>query len=419
MSKGFTRSITKMQKNFLYVVANDPVEQENTILGYHRTASGELTPLPGSPYRTGGTGYVTKHVLPHFGPFDLDQNIVIAPDGKRLLATNGGSDTVAVFDIADDGGLQPVPGSPFPSGGRNPVSLGFAGHRVYVVNKNEDPGRDMRDSLPNYSGFEYGADGRLDAIPGAKVELETPSRSPTQALVVRDRFLYDGDFGSFFLPARRDMWGEGLEADRPSSIRTLRINSDGTLTELPQIFAPPNSFEGGMDTDGDGAPDVLMFGLQAHPRENVIYISFVTGARLAVYRYDDAGQLEFVRTVPNSGGLICWVRLNKAGTRAYTTNNASNTLSVYDTTDAENPREIQHVTLPGQGHPYQIAISPEDDYLCIVKHRTFDETPVGQGNVLNAVRLNEDGCVTSGGMTEHRLPVRDDLLARPQGVVVI
>ncbi|HYO83427.1 MAG TPA: beta-propeller fold lactonase family protein, partial [Bryobacteraceae bacterium] len=145
-----------MQKNFVYVVSNEPVENGNTIIGYHRSNSGELTPLPGSPYGTGGTGYATRHVLPHFGPFDLEQNIVIAPDGKRLLATNGGSDTIAVFDIADDGSLRPVPGSPFPSGGKNPVSLGFAGQdRVYIVNKNEDPGRDMTGTLPNYCGFQY------------------------------------------------------------------------------------------------------------------------------------------------------------------------------------------------------------------------------------------------------------------------
>ncbi len=85
-----------MQKNFIYVVSNDPVENGNAIFGYHRMTSGELAPLPGSPYRTGGTGYATGYELPHFGPFDLDQNIVIAPDRKRLFATNGGSDTIAV-----------------------------------------------------------------------------------------------------------------------------------------------------------------------------------------------------------------------------------------------------------------------------------------------------------------------------------
>jgi hypothetical protein len=277
------------------------------------------------------------------------------------------------------------------------VSLGFAGHdRVYIVNKNEDPGRNMTGSLPNYCGFHYRSNGCLDPIPGATVDLATPWRSPTQALVVRDRFLYDGDFGSFFLRARLIMWGEALRADEPSSIRSFQINTDGTLTQLPRRFAPDGGFAGGLDTDGDGSPDVLMFGLQAHPLENLIYVSFVTGARLAVYRYDDTGRLEFVRAVPNSGGLICWIAVNKAATRAYTTINASNTLSVYDITEANNPLEVQHVTLPGRGHSYQIALSPDGDYICVVKHRTFDTTPVGEGSVVNSLHLNEDGYVCGG-----------------------
>ena len=92
---------------------------------------------------------------------------------------------------------------------------------------------------------------------------------------------------------------------------------------------------------------------------------------------------------------------------------------MYDITDAENPREIQVVTLPGHGHPYQLSLSPEEDYIAVVKHRTFEETPLGEGSVLNIVPLGEDGRVANEGVTEHRLPVRDDLLARPQGVLVI
>lgn len=49
-----------------------------------------LSPLPGSPFKTNGTGYTTKHALPHFGPFDLDQNLMLPADAHRLFVTNGG-----------------------------------------------------------------------------------------------------------------------------------------------------------------------------------------------------------------------------------------------------------------------------------------------------------------------------------------
>ena len=72
--------------------------------------------MPGSPFKTSGTGCTTKHVLPHFGPFDLDQNLMLSADAHRLFVTNGGSASIAVFDMFDDGSLRPVPGSPFPLG---------------------------------------------------------------------------------------------------------------------------------------------------------------------------------------------------------------------------------------------------------------------------------------------------------------
>ncbi len=44
-------------------------------------------------------------------------------------------------------------------------------------------------------------------------------------------------------------------------------------------------------------------------------------SRNGVYRYDNKGKLTFVSSVPNSGQDICWVLVNKAGTRVYTVNN--------------------------------------------------------------------------------------------------
>jgi hypothetical protein len=50
-----------------------------------------------------------------------------------LFAVNSGSDTIAVFHIQGNGALTPVEGSPFPSGGNDPVSLGLNGNTLFVV----------------------------------------------------------------------------------------------------------------------------------------------------------------------------------------------------------------------------------------------------------------------------------------------
>ena len=73
----------------------------------------------------------------------------------------------------------------------------------------------------------------------------------------------------------------------------------------------------------------------------------------------------------------------------------------------------------GDGHPYQIALDPSEQFLHIVEHRTFDETPVGEGNVLNVLRVDADGRLEEVPTSPLKLPVRDDLLARPQGVVAL
>src|SRR5207237_3219622 len=119
------------------------------------------------------------------GPFDSDQNVIVNPSHTLLFAVNGGSDTIAVFSINDDGSLTPVKGSPFPSGGSNPVSVGLARDEVLcVVNQDQDPGHPGR-YLPNYTSFRVTNEGRLIPIPWSTFFVDAGS-SPSQALVSPD-----------------------------------------------------------------------------------------------------------------------------------------------------------------------------------------------------------------------------------------
>ena len=88
-------------------------------LAFRRDHDGNLTPLSGSPFLTGGTGVVDPSLK--LGPFDSDQNIISNARAHVLFAVNSGSNSITVFHIRPDGSLSPVEGSPFPSGGQNPV----------------------------------------------------------------------------------------------------------------------------------------------------------------------------------------------------------------------------------------------------------------------------------------------------------
>src|SRR5712691_2757632 len=88
----------------------------NAISGIAAYDDGSLVLLPGSPWRTGGLG-------PFEPPLVASPRLGICALGRRLYALDQGSDDVAVFAIAEDGGLSPISESPFPTGGAEPQAL--------------------------------------------------------------------------------------------------------------------------------------------------------------------------------------------------------------------------------------------------------------------------------------------------------
>lgn len=392
----------------LYIESNNPTSGQNSILAY-RTVNGSLTPLAGSPFLTGGTG-ATNPTRAKLGPNDLDSPLVISSDHKRLFAVNSGSNTIAVFDVATDGSVTPVAGSPFASGGRNPVSIALAGNRLYVVNKNEDPLQPTGD-LPNYTGFNIGSAGQLTPIGGSTVNTIAMA-SPSQALVSRDGQLL---FGTDFL-APHVQPGAG-------SLRAFHINDNGTLTAAP---GTPMALPGGPMT-------ALPLNAWLHPTENILYVAFVARKQLGVYNYDPAsGALTFVTAVSNSGTEICWIRTTADGRRIYTVNNIDNSVSMYDASNPRAPAERQHLVLKDPGPmflndrgpmsfmqvtstPYQPALDPEERFLYVVNQRSDYFSADQKGNKLHILRIAGDGSLSEPGASVD-LPV--PAIARPMGLVI-
>jgi len=113
--------ILRRSQHVVYTETNDIA---NAVLAFRRDDEGRLRLLPGAPFPTGGKGVIDPSFK--LGPFDTDQNIAIDHDRRLLFAVNSGSNSIAVFHIRPhDGSLEPVRGSPFPSGGINPISIGL------------------------------------------------------------------------------------------------------------------------------------------------------------------------------------------------------------------------------------------------------------------------------------------------------
>ncbi len=373
----------------LYVSSNDPASGRNAILGYRRAADGSLTALPGSPFLMGGTGVTNPAQLD--GPDDDDQNVIVSPDHRFLYAVNSGSNTVAAFRINSDGSLAAVTGSPFASGGVEPVSLGLTGGRLYVVNKNQDPGQAQPADGANYTVFTVRSDGGLTLLPGSTVTAPKDASS-SQALISPDgRFVYDAQEGT-------------------ALIRGFKIGATGLLTDVPgSPLALPIV----------GGTQAAPLGLAAHPTQSLLYVGFVNVARLGVYSTDSStGALTFVTHVANSGNEICWLTLSRDGKSLYTTNMASNSISHYDLTDPRNPVEVQHLVMKNasSGGAFQLSLDPTQKLLYVVQQRTTLDPTDLKGNAVHILQVAADGSLTEASFSPLALPVPSN--AHPQGIVV-
>ena len=428
------------QGRYLYVQSNNNQDGQNSIVAFTRAPDGTLSRHAESPFLSAGTG-IDNSTNGKLGPNDNDTPIIIGPNKKRLFAVNGHSNTVAVFDIQTDGALLPVPGSPFDSNGVGPVSLAISDDVLLVANRNEDPGQldALRgDANSNYASFRINPDGTLTFL--SKIEMKDGQKN-TQVLVSsRDsRIVFGNDF-----QVDADFDGDGsvsklfgLSQQVRGRLQSFRLDENGTLAQADRVTLPETA---------DPAPDVpsIPLGLWDHPTKNLLYAGLVTRNQLGVYRYDEQGKLSFVSAVANSGQDICWIRVNKAGTRLYAVNNLpredeqdkTSTITVFDISgeNAKQPVELARTEIPlplgtfvnnrngeqPNSAAFQFTLDENEEYLYVINQRINQATEGGpqSGNVLHVFRVEPAGKLA---LVESRHLKQDDVdvTARPQGVVAL
>jgi 6-phosphogluconolactonase (cycloisomerase 2 family) len=359
----------------------------NSILAFKNDGSGTPTFLGSTP--AGGIGVFDGTFA--LGPFDSDQNLIVNPEGTLLFAVNSGSNSVAVFCVTPEG-LQAVNGSPFPSGGSDPVSLGLMGNVLVVVNKDQDPAQNDNLVLPNYTTFQVWPNGQLTPIHNTTVSVGYGT-SPSQALIASQ--------GSFVFGA--DFLG-GL-------LQSFRVDEDGRLRQnLPQAL--PNSVFTGLTAAH------LPLGMRTHPELPLLYVDITPINKVAVYRYDEKGNTSFVRTVADSGAGPCWAVVNHTGTRLYVTNTGDTSIAVYDLTDPDNPAEIQHfVMAPTTGAAFSTVIDNSDQWLYVSSEQSSTASTTA-ANAFHALKVMADGTLTEP-FAPAILPIGGNVPVRAQGIAVL
>jgi 6-phosphogluconolactonase (cycloisomerase 2 family) len=364
------------QNSVVYVESNRA--DHNSVLAF-RNNNGTLSFFGEFP--TNGKGVFDLSLK--LGPFDSDQNVMTNAEGTVLYAVNSGSDTISAFRVFANGALSPLPGSPFASGGTNPVSIGISRDTLAVVNKAMDPSRPQLNQ-PNYTSFSLAADGSIENGP-LSTNLAPIGSSPSQADVSSGRRLV---FDAQFLGGH---------------LQSFLVDHDGSL--IPEDFKTVNTSAG---------PQPL--GLWTHPAKPILYAGLTSSSKLAVFTFNSTGHLNFVRSVPNSGKAICWIRSNATGTRLYTANTGDSSISVYDSTSPLHPVEIEHLKLKGVGNPLQLTVDPRGNFLYVVTQRASASIPLGQGNTLHVLRIDPfTGKLGADSFVELTVPRG----TRPQGVAVV
>ena len=342
-------SPAQAQLNLVYVEGN--ATSGNVIAAFSNDGTGNLTALSGSPYSTGGVGVtgVFSDVQ-----FDSDGEVTANKAGTLMFAVNGNSNTISAFSVNADGTLTAI-GSPVASGGQDPVSLALRegaysnGDSLMVaVNKASDPSQ--TGGIPNYTTFRVTTSGTVTQNAGSSFNLPSGS-SPAQIM------LRPGTPVQFF----------GVEF-MSAKVSLYRALSSGKLS-LVSSSSNPSAVLGGV----------------ASPTAKAVYTGLPLVSELSVNKYTSAGTLSFLRTVPNTGSLICWLGISPSGTRIYSGETGSGTISVYDATNPGNPKQLQHFTLTPSGSlPAALKLDPTGQFLYVVD----------RGGSLHVLNVAGDGTVT-------------------------
>jgi len=376
-----------------YVQSNIVADGKNSVLLIPHEA-GTMKPLGISQCPSGGSGSTD---LTDSGVLDANDQVIVNKQKTLLFSVNQGSDTIAVFKIQPNGGLQAVDGSPFSSNGKAPSSLGLSGNTLVVANKAQDGVRDLKSVAPNYTTFTVESDGKLTPVSGSTINAD-PGSSPTDASV----------------PARG---GVAFGTEESGPIRSFSIAPGGVLQQAPgSPYDPPaRAFAAGFDDSKKFA-----LGVATHPSKNLVYIGLPTVPSLAVFSFDaQSGKLTFVNSVPVQGAYLpCWVQITKDGKWLYTSNADTNNITVFDIRNPTQPKQIQTLAYATPGNPWNIQLSDDGKFLFGITPRDTLKVPEGEGNTEHVMSIGGDGKLTEVDPGDPvKLPVPKT--ANPQGIAVV
>jgi 6-phosphogluconolactonase len=337
-------------RGFVYTLSNQTTG--NKVIAYRRSADGLLTYA--ASYDAGGNG--TGGGLGNQGA------VVIANDDNVLLAVNAGSNTISSFKITGNGLNRK---STVSSGGERPVSIAQHGNLIYVLNAG---------GTGNISGFRLGENNKLIPLSNSTKPLSSSTAGPAQISFVRN--------GRVLV----------ITEKATNKIITYTVNEWGRPGTMHSITAASNT----------------PFGF-APGRFGNIYVSEAVGgapngSNVSSYRIGYDGSITLTQGPVGTGQTAaCWVVLTENGRNIYTTNTASNTLSLYHVYSySGNIKLGQSIAATSGMGPIDAALTDNSKYLYVLN---------GAGRSISGYRVASDGRLTAIQQTVIDLPAGTNGLA--------
>jgi 6-phosphogluconolactonase len=302
------------QNNFVYT--NNDKTGPNTISGFSVGKDGVLTEVPGSPFPTGGRGGPEDQ-----GRLYASNRIRVT--GNFLYASNADSNNVGGFSIdADTGILTPVPGSPFPTGGDggSGVSLATTPDRRFLYAGNNrssnitgfaigDEGKLTRlgDLIPAGSGVNG-----MMVSPDGKWLLVVLSREEPHGLVAV--FRIESKTGEL-IPVDSSPFPPREPGGPDGNVAGVDINCAGDTVFLGEGRFPGTTLVDVLSIDPDtgaltpikGSPFMPEIGENSNvpllsPDDSLLFVSNNYGNSVTVFTVGDGGHLTLVPGSPFDAG---------------------------------------------------------------------------------------------------------------------
>ncbi|HZN02017.1 MAG TPA: beta-propeller fold lactonase family protein [Candidatus Polarisedimenticolia bacterium] len=217
---------------------------DNVVSGFAAHADGCVEVLTGSPWPTGG---LSASGLVLIAAPRLD----IAARGDRLYALNRGSDDVAAFRVGAEGDLVPLDGSPFDTGGRGPQGMAVSpdGRWLFVAHRGDRRLTTLRlppDGRPSLAasfdldaeanGLVVSRDGRflvaaLSHLARVAVLEIAPDGSLRHAPGSPARADLNGADGVVLAPGGADVYVSAADLDR-LAVSRYRLGEDGAIDRV-------------------------------------------------------------------------------------------------------------------------------------------------------------------------------------------